>query len=184
MPRDIYTRRVRLNTFVRSIAFVIGPGIAYIPLSRQRFSLIEVDDAHLVVGENWCTLQHHQPGLYYAVRRERGSGKYKLMHRVIMGDPNCEVDHANGNGLDNRRNGNLREATPTQNRINAKLRSDNTTGYKGVSYAPNGRRKKFCAGIQRDGKRHVIGYYLTAEAAHAAYCAKAKELYGEFARFK
>jgi hypothetical protein len=38
------------------------------------------------------------------------------------------------------------------------------------------------AEITVNGKTYKLGSYPTPEEAHAAYCAKAKELHGEFAR--
>ena len=58
---------------------------------------------------------------------------------------------------------------------------DNTTGRKGVTY--NKRLKKFQARIVLNNKRKYLGVFTTTEEAHAAYCAAATELHGEFARF-
>jgi hypothetical protein len=61
---------------------------------------------------------------------------------------------------------------------NRKLNINNTCGFKGVFR----RGEKFRSYVNKDGKRHNIGTFDTAEEAHAAYLAKAKELHGEFAR--
>jgi hypothetical protein len=53
------------------------------------------------------------------------------MHRLILGIPNSEVDHVNGNPLDNRRV-NLRLATRAQNSANTRSRKNTTSKYKGV----------------------------------------------------
>ena len=66
--------------------------------------------------------------------------------------------------------------------MNLKISSDNTTGFKGVSY--HKQRKKFVSNIGFNGKLKHLGYYATAEQAHQAYVAAAKELHGEFARFE
>jgi hypothetical protein len=104
------------------------------------------------------------------------------MHRAILGDA-CkgkEVDHKNRNTLDNRRE-NLRAATVTENHCNSCLYRNSGTGFKGVSF--DKRRQKFYARVAMDGSRKHLGHFPTAEAAHAVYCAAAKELHGEFARF-
>ena len=41
----------------------------------------------------------------------------------------------------------------------------------------------FVAKTKKDGKSIYLGYYRTPEEAHAAYCATARRLHGEFARF-
>ena len=51
-----------------------------------------------------------------------------LLHRVIAGTPvGMETDHRDRDGLNNRRN-NLRNATIAQNRQNAAISADNTSG--------------------------------------------------------
>src|SRR5262249_27099557 len=91
--------------------------------------------------------------------------------------PPQEIDHINGNRADNRI-ANLRLATDAENAWNASRRSDNSTGYKGVSMYKNG---KFMAYVHKGRKRHHLGYFDTPEAAHAAYVKAAAELHGEFA---
>jgi hypothetical protein len=99
------------------------------------------------------------------------------MHRLIMG-PGPQVDHKDGNGLNNRRSDNLRFATDTQNRANQKVRKDSTTGFKGVR--PH--RDKFQARIRVKGREITLGSFATPEEAALAYNAAAKECFGEFAR--
>jgi hypothetical protein len=64
------------------------------------------------------------------------NGKPYQAHRLVWllktGDlPDAEIDHINGNRADNSW-GNLRLATKEQNQHNAKLRSDNKSGVKGM----------------------------------------------------
>lgn len=88
------------------------------------------------------------------------------------------VDHINRDTLDDRIE-NLRAATRTQNQANAKRRKHCQSGYKGVARSRNGSR--WHARIRKDGKCIHIGTYDSPAEAHAAYVAKAKELFGEFA---
>jgi len=90
------------------------------------------------------------------------------------------VDHANGNGLDCTRT-NLRPATHQQNSWNRGLRSDSSTGFKGVRRITN-RPDAYGARIQVDGKRHSLGYFKNPVDAAKAYDAAAREHFGEFAR--
>lgn len=91
--------------------------------------------------------------------------------------PAEEIDHINGDPLDNRIC-NLREATHHQNTLNVK--SWASCGYKGVSK----KRSRWIARICYNGHQVVLGIFDFPEDAHAAYCAAAVKLHGEFARFR
>lgn len=91
--------------------------------------------------------------------------------------PTSFIDHINLNKRDNRIE-NLRLATPAQNSANASLRSDNTSGYRGVTFEP--RRKKWIAIIGYEGKRKQLGSFSTPEDAAAAYARCAAAAFGEF----
>ena len=96
------------------------------------------------------------------------------MHRVILGLPTGDprhVDHANGDGLDNRRV-NLRLASMTENARNQRVRL-HSSQYKGVSAFR--RTHRWTAAIH-------LGYFLTERAAAEAYDDAARRLFGEFAR--
>lgn len=110
-------------------------------------------------------------------------GKY-LAHRVIWAMehgawPKFTVDHVNGNKEDNRLC-NLREATWSENNCNTGPRRRNKTGMKGVCF--DTRKGKFLAQVAIQRRNYHIGYFNTAESAHAAYCIKASSLHGKFYR--
>ena len=110
------------------------------------------------------------------------NGKHTLLHKVLLWCPKgYEVDHINGDVLDNRLE-NLRIVTRQQNACNRGILSNNKCGYKGVIRSKN--RKRFVAQIYLQGKQYHIGTYDTAEEAHEAYKKKAIELHGEYARFE
>ena len=94
--------------------------------------------------------------------------------------PDDQIDHVNGITNDNRID-NLREATASQNQMNAKLSSNNTSGYKGVVYIHD--RQKWRAQITLNNKMIYIGIFSTKEAAFEAYKNKAQQLFGEFNYF-
>jgi hypothetical protein len=93
--------------------------------------------------------------------------------------PTSGLDHINGIKNDNRIC-NLRLATDSQNSHNVGVKTNNKSGFKGVSFSRE--KNKWRAAIALKGKTFFLGYYKTPEEAHAAYCAAATKYHGEFAR--
>jgi len=89
------------------------------------------------------------------------------------------IDHRDGDSTNNRW-GNLRRATASQNGANSRRPRRNTSGYKGVSQSR--RSGRWEAYIQKNRRRVHLGTFDTPEAAHDAYVAAARKLFGEFAR--
>jgi hypothetical protein len=90
-----------------------------------------------------------------------------------------EVDHVNLDTLDHRRV-NLRLCTCRENHFNRRKYGNGSSGYKGVSwYRPY---RKWRVYATKDGRTHHLGYFDTKADAARAYDAKARELFGEFAR--
>jgi hypothetical protein len=94
---------------------------------------------------------------------------HRLAWRLAHGKwPDGEIDHINGDKGDNRLC-NLRDVDRSTNQQNAKRAQANnkSSGLLGVSF--HGSRNKFRAQITYENRRHHIGYFSTAELAHAAY---------------
>jgi len=95
------------------------------------------------------------------------NGKMQIIHRVIMNAPKgLQVDHINGNRLDNRKK-NLRLATSQMN-------NHNNTIAKGYVY--DSRYKLYYARIAVNRKQIHIGSYKTEAEARKAYL-EAKKVY-------
>ncbi len=102
------------------------------------------------------------------------------MHMAILGGKrNKEIDHRDGNGLNNQRS-NLRFCTHAENMRNRNIQKNNTSGYKGVSWNKNAR--KWQAVIKYNGTHIYLGLFFCLVSAARTYDGKARELYGEFAR--
>lgn len=93
--------------------------------------------------------------------------------------PDHFIDHIDTNKFNNRWS-NLRRATKAQNTNNRGLSKRNTSGFKGATF--DKRRRLWLAQIVCQSRHYHLGRFRTAEEAHAAYVAKAKEFHGEFAR--
>lgn len=103
-----------------------------------------------------------------------------LLHRLILNFPKGNVDHANGNKLDNTR-GNLRICNQSQNTANARKRKTNKSGYKGVSLDNRNPNYKWVANLTKNYKHIYVGAYKTKEQAAKAYNERALGEFGEFA---
>jgi hypothetical protein len=104
-------------------------------------------------------------------------GAHRLAFLYVLGRlPKKQVDHKNGIRDDNRME-NLREASTAENMQNLrKANADNkSSGLLGASWY--GLTKKWQARIRVEGKQIHIGYFDTAEEAHAAYLKAKAELH-------
>lgn len=150
-----------------------------IPLTRGLEAVVDAADYELLSAFKWYALSVGN-GFYAAKGSGNRSGGLVLMHRLLCAAPQAlQVDHINGDRLDNRRL-NLRLCTQSQNRCNAGVRASNTSGFKGVSWLR--KNKKWMAAIQAGGVAQYIGSFTDKAEAARAYDAAALRLHGAFAR--
>lgn len=160
------------------------PGTLLVPLTRGLFAIIDEADGDAVRGWNWSAHRGHK--VDYAIRMFRSGGRLRhcSLHAFLWrlwGMPTApEIDHRDGDGLNNRRD-NLRAATSSQQKQNTRRRSDNTSGFKGVSRAGRN-RDRWRASIQVDGRQTQLGTFSDPAAAADAYAMAAAKNFGEFRR--
>lgn len=149
-----------------------------IKLTKGKIALIDDEDFECVSKFNWYASYN---GYVFYARTSINNTKMYLHKFItnILGKQ--KVDHKNGNTLDCRKE-NLRPCTSAQNSQNQKIRTDNTSGYKGVSYVK--KRNKFSANICSNRKVIFLGLFETAEEAALVYNKFAIKLHNEFARLK
>lgn len=140
---------------------------------------IDKEDLEKVINYCW-RIDHYG---YVVANSRDGTNQIIRIHRIIMDAPDdVVIDHINWNKLDNRKS-NLRLATKTQNNINIKRKSNNRSGYTGVSVLRNG---KFHAAISYKNIKYSLGNYDTIEEAarvrHKAELLLHKEWSGEINR--
>ena len=92
--------------------------------------------------------------------------------------PKALIDHMNRITSDNRYC-NLREVTQSQNLLNSKIRTNNRSGIKGVSW--NKQDNNWIASLTLKGVRYYMGAFKDINDAKLAVMKKREELHGEFA---
>lgn len=117
-------------------------------------------DRYTAIGKS--SYANHR--LAWALHHGRDPGQY-------------EIDHINCNPADNRPC-NLRLCTRQQNNFNLRRKSNNTSGYKGVSYDPSSKSHPWRAYFMKK----KLGRFATREEARDAYGKAAQEWAGEFFR--
>ena len=111
-------------------------------------------------------------------------GRSFLLHRLIYlfhhGTLPKMLDHEDRNKLNNR----IENLRPCEyrgnNTVNSEIRSDNTSGYRGVAW--HKASGKWNCSVSYKGKRYHIGLFTDRHEAAHEYNKKALELFGNFAK--
>jgi len=152
-----------------------------IPLTRGKSALVDGDDYHRLRNFKWHAWDSSS-GVYYGRRWRAGSGKRRqilvALHHEVIGKPpkGREVDHINGNGLDNRK-ANLRFCSHAENMRNRK-RDAGKLLPKGLRE----RHSKFQARITINGSLLTLGTFESVLQAVEAYNNASVKYRGEFGR--
>jgi hypothetical protein len=137
-----------------------------IKLSNGMVVVVDDLDYEELARHNWW---YHADGYAYRqvckgrTKTYRGKVDSILMHRAIMQTPDgMDTDHINMNKLDNQRH-NLRITNRTQNNFNTGIHSNNTSGYRGISW--NKRLKRWRVYIGGSLNRTELGHYKNIKEA-------------------
>jgi hypothetical protein len=153
-------------------------------MSRPRLLDLGNDVQTIIDEADWprvdgMTLYLGVNGYVYYSNWSGGRSDPKTLHQFLLGrTPGMQIDHINGNKLDNRRC-NLRVTTAQVNQANRKqLNSNNTSGHRGV-VVRMGTRRPYIAQIMVNRKMLYLGSFLTVEEAVEARRAAELQHYGE-----
>lgn len=158
------------------------PEAGYINLGNGHSAIVDMEDLPRLSRSRWS--YHKRKNTYYAMSNITPDGVRKkvYMHHEVMGTPppGKEIDHINGNGLDNRKE-NLRFCSHRENCRASRKRQRNTSSmYKGIYW--DKKEKKWRARIcLMDGTKKHPGYFESELDAAKAYDEAATELFGKFA---
>ena len=153
--------------------------VGEIPLTQGKVALVDDADLPIVGRYRWYAAKVRR-GFYAARKSPQVDGVRSIifMHRALLPGV-VEVDHKNGNGLDNRRL-NLRPATTAQNQSNQRVQSrvGKKSSFKGVTRTPYSWR----ASIRVNDRFIHLGCFDTEIEAAKVYDKAAKRHFGEYAR--
>jgi hypothetical protein len=137
--------------------------------------LINDEDFEKVIRQTWYVDSNG-----YVRHKDRKWAE--SLHRFVLGVDGplgCEIDHINGNPADNRK-ANLRFVQHWQNMHNRSIQTNNTSGYRGVSWSMV--QCRWHANIWINKKRIHLGYFSHIEDAAKAYNEAATKNLGVFAK--
>jgi hypothetical protein len=158
-----------------------GDGSALVPLGNGLFSVIDSFDIERVAFLAWSRSLCRDGQQYAVANLVNAEGKWGMvkLHRVLLCFPFQQIDHIDGNGLNNRRS-NLRLCNNHQNQWNCRKK---TTGkysaFKGVT--------RHCIGdlwkcqLMKNRKSVHAKYFKSEIEAARSYDAAAIFHFGEFA---
>jgi len=147
-----------------------------VPLSREQVATVDDCDFEWLSEFKWCALWKTNTQSFYAVRHiptgpDHPKRQLLSMHNAIWEHHNgpipdgLTIDHIDRTSLNNRQS-NLRIATHSQQKQNQRLRSTNTSGYRGVHWDKSSGRWR--SQIKIDGKQIWLGHFTDpADAARA-----------------
>lgn len=134
--------------------------------NRTDTVIVDLEDLDRCLQYKWHVHKGHRTNYASTKSKER---KELYLHRLVTGyEGNLDIDHINGNGLDNRKK-NLRICSRSRNIMNLHRK------YQGVRKMESGRYR---AVIKHNYKNIYIGTYDTIEEALEARKAKELELFG------
>lgn len=151
---------------------IAGTGITILTTRKDDVFLLSTQDVDYV--KRYCWSKHENGYARAVARLPSGKMKTLYLHRLVCATTPEEphVDHVNGTPWDCRKD-NLRTCTRSKNLMNAKKRSDNSTGFKGVGV--HSQTGKYRARVKAGGAMVLERCYDTAEEAFEQAC-KAREL--------
>jgi len=152
-----------------------------IALTQSKFAIVDDGDYEYLLQWKW----HFQPSIThpeagYAIRAV-SPGEMLFMHQAVIGRIHGkEIDHRDGNGLNNQRS-NLRHATHRQNCFN--VGPQRGRKFKGAYLELGTRhRNKWRCRIKVNGRLLSVGRFPTEIEAAKAFDRSAIVFHGEFAR--
>jgi hypothetical protein len=146
-----------------------GAKYRLLPLNKDLYVIVDATDYVWLMQWSWYAKPMRDKSVFYAARtgiNTQGKSCTIFMHREILGLPfksdGVFGDHINRLTTDNRRV-NLRPVSNSQNCRNQRMKGNNTSGFKGVSFRKD--RGDWVAYITVEGQRTHLGFFCYARGS-------------------
>lgn len=156
--------RTKYNRKTRQPILVIGPSIAYVPLTQGQFSRIDSHRIEELNHWNWHAVWSESSGSFYAQRSTEHGAKRISMQAQILDIRGSVItgDHIDRDTLNNQDH-NLRKADRSLQAFNQRVRCTNNSGFVGVYWVEG--RTTWRAFIEVKGRRMNLGDFPSKELA-------------------
>lgn len=139
-------------------------------LTNNQYTIVNSSLHHFLSSFKWRLIKNYPATTI--------DNKTIRLHRfIMMASPKEEIDHIDGNPLNNTIS-NLRRCTRWQNSCNRKFNT--LSGFKGLVFIKS--LNKWRAQIRVHGKLLYLGFYVNPKEAALAYDKAARKYFGEFSR--
>lgn len=154
-------------------------GIGYDNNEKEFY--FDLEDYKKIKGYYWMVNSDGYVGANTVEEDNKGIKLHRLIMDVMDKDwRKVQVDHIHGSESRNdNRKSNLRIVNTSQNQMNKKLQSNNTSGVTGVSLNKN--KTKWRARIKVNGKEKSLGEFVDFEDAVKARKDAERKYFGEYA---
>ena len=143
-----------------------------IELTQGRSTVVDDEDYEFLSQWKW---QVTTKGYVYRMFKVNGKNKAIPLHRLLLKPPkHLQVDHINGDKLDNRKE-NLRAVNQFQNMANRPKLGQSSSIYLGVSKVGD----KWAAFVEHNRRTVHLGLFKLQRHAAMARDLWAKDIYGE-----
>ena len=149
-----------------------------IPLSKGFSTLVDEEDFARFGSLKWYAVVHGN-GRIYAYRKPAAGRTIYLHREIVKAQPGSDVDHINGDCLDNRRQ-NIRVCSRAENCHNRRIKVRGSSKFVGVYF--DRRRNTWCARCFHSWRSYYLGGFTSEEDAAKARDAFVRKERGAFAR--
>jgi hypothetical protein len=167
--------------------YIVTGEVVTIELSKGYSTKIDLVDFPLISQRSWLAVYQKHSGYVYAqaststkINRKKVSINFRMSRYILnVTDPKIEVDHIDGDSLNNTRN-NLRLCTKGQNMSNLRKIRKSSSRFKGVTFSKS--KNKWKSQMSHNDKNRHIGYFDSEIEAAIAFNWEALKWRGSFAK--